>query len=113
MEHLQLGIDLTRTALGVLPGPSDYRASRCSLPRGGQAPVPWGRRPHVTFILTMHNHAYVTAQCLLELFRTSHEVPSAEYVVIDDGSTEDTAPLAQVCRSRIELMRSLAPLLAS
>ena len=96
VEDLQLNIDLYRNPLRVLPGPSEFRASQCSLPRGGQKPLPAGERPFLSYILTMHNGPLVTAQCLLELFRTSHEVPSAEYVVIDDGSTVDTSVMMQV-----------------
>lgn len=95
VEDLQLNIDIARNPLRVLPGPSEVKASRCSLPKGGQKRPSSGERVHISFILTMHNHPTITAQCLLELFRTAREVPSAEYVIIDDGSTEDTSPLLQ------------------
>jgi hypothetical protein len=62
---------------------------RCPLPRGGQKAVGASGKPTVSFIITMHNHAYITSQCIIELFRTSHEVDSAEFIVIDDGSDED------------------------
>lgn len=47
----------------------------------------------VAFIITMHNFVKGTAQGILELFRTAHEVPGAEFILVDDGSTEqdDTA----------------------
>ena len=96
LESLQLNIDVSRNPLRVLPGPSEFKASQCSLPQGGQLPLMSDERPFISFILTMHNHPQITAQCLLELFRTSHEAPSAEYVIIDDGSTEDTSPMTQV-----------------
>jgi hypothetical protein len=98
VESLQLNIDLARNPLRVLPGPSESKSSECPVPKGGQLPPPEGQRPYISFILTMHNHPLITAQCLLELFRTSQEVPSAEYVIIDDGSTEDTTVLVQVMR---------------
>ncbi|GAB4818002.1 hypothetical protein N2152v2_005048 [Parachlorella kessleri] len=62
---------------------------------------PDGQRPIVSFILTFRDHAQLAAQCLLELFRTASEVASAEFVVIDDGSTEDTSPMEQAV-SRLE-----------
>lgn len=96
VEDLQLNIDMWSYPLRVLPGPSEFRAGQCSVPHGGQRPVPEGARPHVSFVLTMHNSVGVTAQCLLELFRTAHEVPSAEYIIVDDGTSEDTGPLMQV-----------------
>lgn len=96
VDELQLNIDISRNPLRVLPGPSEHIASQCSLPQGGQTAPRKGQRPHVSFIITMHNHPLVSAQSLLELFRTSHEVPSAEYIVVDDGSTEDTSPMTEV-----------------
>jgi hypothetical protein len=62
---------------------------RCPLPCGGQKAVSTYSKPTVSFIITMHNHAHITSQCIIELFRTSQEVDSAEFVVIDDGSDED------------------------
>ena len=43
----------------------------------------------VAFVIGMHNHALITAQALLEVFRTAHEAESAEYVIVDDASTDD------------------------
>lgn len=96
VEDLQLNIDLWAYPLRVLPGPSEFSNRQCPIPHGGQRPVPEGQRPHISFVVTAHNNALATAQCLLELFRTAHEVPSAEYIVVDDGSTEDMAVLAEV-----------------
>ncbi len=39
--------------------------------------------------MTVANHSTIASQALVELFRTGHEVPSAEYVVVDDGSREE------------------------
>jgi len=88
-----MNIDISETLLTVYPGPEEMG---CDQPRGGQLPVPAGRQPHISFILTLHNNASLTTKCLLELFRTSREVPSAEYVIVDDGSTEDITILLQV-----------------
>ena len=37
----------------------------------------------------MHNHVDVTLECLLALLRQANELPSVEYVLVDDGSLED------------------------
>ena len=68
VEHLGANVDLEARPLTVLRSRASH-APQCALPRGGQAPVPEGQDPHVSFILTMHNNAVLTAQCLLELFR--------------------------------------------
>lgn len=94
-------VDLWLQPLRELPG-SEFS---CPRPAGGQAAqqVP-NRRPVVSFVVTMHNSAAVTAQCLLELFRTAHEVESAEFIVVDDGSTEDVgivheARVVRLCKA--------------
>ena len=63
---------------------------RCPEPRGGQRAAADTGTPRISFIVTMHNNVASTARCLLELFRTAHEVDSVECVVVDDGSTENT-----------------------
>eukprot|EP00887_Chlorella_sp_A99_P006816 scaffold2.g6816.t1 len=92
-------VDLWLQPLRALP--EDSVAGRCPRPAGGQGPLPAGAAPAVSFVVTMHNNAEVTAQCLLELFRTAHEAESAEIVLVDDGSTEDVgAALETVARLR-------------
>ena len=87
------GVDLWTHPLRLLP--AGVAASACPRPRGGQAPTPAGGAPvAVSFVVSMHNSVESTAQALLELFRTAHEAGSAEFIVVDDGSTEDLAPLA-------------------
>ena len=49
----------------------------------------------VAFVITMHNFVKGTAQGLLELFRTAHEVPSAQFILVDDGSSEADDTVAQ------------------
>ncbi len=104
VERLGASIGLNATALRRQAGPPGHVGNgtallrACPSPRGGQLPVPAGQRPIVSFILTFRDHAQLAAQCLLELFRTASEVASAEFVVIDDGSTEDTSPMEQVRR---------------
>ena len=46
-----------------------YLALDCQEPQGGQAGLRIGEQPEVAFIVTMHNHGNLAAQCLLELFR--------------------------------------------
>jgi GT2 family glycosyltransferase len=49
----------------------------------------------------MHNFVKGTAQGILELFRTAHEVPGAEFILVDDGSTEeDDAALQTLLRMK-------------
>jgi hypothetical protein len=42
----------------------------------------------VSFIIPMHDHVSITLECLLNLLRFADEIPSAEYVLVDDGSLE-------------------------
>jgi len=42
----------------------------------------------VSFIIPMHDHVSITLECLLNLLRYADEIPSAEYVLVDDGSLE-------------------------
>jgi GT2 family glycosyltransferase/glycosyltransferase involved in cell wall biosynthesis len=52
--------------------------------------------PEVSFILTVHNKPQMVVETVLELFRTARESRSVEFVVIDDGSTEDMRELELV-----------------
>jgi GT2 family glycosyltransferase/glycosyltransferase involved in cell wall biosynthesis len=52
--------------------------------------------PEVSFLLTVHNKPQMVVETVLELFRTSREARSVEFVVVDDGSTEDMGELALV-----------------
>jgi hypothetical protein len=45
--------------------------------------------------MTVHNHVREAVQALVEVFRTSQEIFSAEYIIIDDGSTEPVSLLLQ------------------
>lgn len=64
--------------------------SSCHQPAGGQV----GSNAddiEVSFIVTFKDNAERTVQCLAELFKTSREASSVEFVLVDDGSTADTS----------------------
>ena len=65
----------------------------CRQPSGGQTRTSSKYRPQVSFIMPVHNNVLSAAQSILELFRTAHEVPSAQFIVVNDGSTEDFSSL--------------------
>ncbi|KAL1495710.1 hypothetical protein AB1Y20_016573 [Prymnesium parvum] len=81
-------------------------------PSGGQRAPPADAPPAVSFVVAYKDGENMTAECLRELFACAAEVPSAEYIFVDDGSTERTgelpALLGQLSRSfgiRYELSR--------
>lgn len=94
-DAVQRPVDMHHRPLQLLPA-GDPSRHRCPSPGGGQRPVPAGLQPEVSFIITMHNGGQNTARCLLELFRTAREVESAEYVLVNDGSTEDVSIALEV-----------------
>jgi hypothetical protein len=70
----------------------------CYRPSGGQLPVPVDadgkrKRIEVSFLYTLHNNADLSAASILEVFRTANEAATAEFVIVDDGSTEDMSPV--------------------
>ncbi len=75
----------------------------CQLPGGGQLPTMGnnGKREgiEVSFLYTLYNNPVLAANAILEVFRNTNEVASAEFVVIDDGSTEDMSPVTNLLRS--------------
>jgi hypothetical protein len=52
-------------------------------------------------VLVMRNNDQQASQALLELFRAAREVPSAEYIVVDDGSSREAAMVREAL-SRLE-----------
>lgn len=82
---------------GNLLSPRTATHKQCPLPRGGQ--TGGSGKPTVSFIITMHNHVYITSQCIIELFRTSQEVDSAELIVIDDGSDDDSSVVVNILQN--------------
>ena len=75
----------------------------CVPAEGGQLPLPADKKPEVSLILTVHNHMASAAQVMLELFRTSHEADSVEFVVVNDGSTQSDHILVAVIQSLQDL----------
>jgi hypothetical protein len=73
----------------------------CHQPSGGQLPITEVNRKkiEVSFLYTLHNNADLSATAILEVFRTANEAVSAEFVVIDDGSTEDMSPVYALLRN--------------
>lgn len=52
----------------------------------------------MSFIIPYLNNPEPTSKCLLELFRTAREAPSAEFVLVSDGSTNETLVLQTIQR---------------
>lgn len=68
----------------------------CEEPAGGQIGFRSGKEQkskevQVSFIITFKDQPKRTVQCMLELFRTSREADSVEFVLVNDGSTNDTS----------------------
>jgi hypothetical protein len=55
----------------------------------------------VAFVLVLQSNDEQASQALLEMFRAAREVPSAEFVVVGDGSSSD-GPMLRETRNRIE-----------
>lgn len=62
----------------------------CRPPRGGQIHIQKATTQEIllSYIFTLHNHDLTSAQAILEVFRTASEIGSAEFIIIDDASTE-------------------------
>jgi cellulose synthase/poly-beta-1,6-N-acetylglucosamine synthase-like glycosyltransferase len=88
-------IDLWFRALDTMS--SDQYRETCAAPRGGQLGLRSDRRATLAFVITAHNSPQLAAQALLEAFRVSGEAESVEFVVVDDGSTEDMRLLSEAC----------------
>ncbi len=82
MENVDVWLDALK------PLPTEAVSAQCPQPVGGQLPLSPGARPLLSFIVFMPGNARLTAQCVLELFRTASEVDSAEFIVVDDGAPD-------------------------
>lgn len=76
--------------------------SACPMASGGQLEQP-NSPVQVSFIIPFHNHVIIATQCLLELYLTAAEITSAEFFVIDDGSTEDILVMKQAIQLLVGL----------
>ena len=89
----------------VYESSNDASAPRCVPPRspreasGGQLAPEQGREPAVSIVVAYHNNENMTARCMEELWACASELPSAEYIFIDDGSTNSTGELQHVLKS--------------
>lgn len=68
----------------------------CEEPAGGQLGFRSNSQIQVSFIITYKDNPKRTVQCMLELFRTSREAESVEFVLVNDGSVNDTSVIDQV-----------------
>lgn len=68
---------------------------RCREPSGALDP-PSNGTVEVSFIMPFHNNVATTVDCLLSLIRNLHELPSAEVVIMDDGSSESLGALSSL-----------------
>jgi hypothetical protein len=70
------------------------KRSRCPSPRGGQFWLP-GYESDITisFIIAMKNDVANALACIIQVFKVSREVDSAEVIVVDDGSTDNLTAL--------------------
>jgi hypothetical protein len=65
---------------------------------GGQLAPPPGEAPVVSVIVAFHNNEDMTAACMEALFACASELPSAEYLFVDDGSDTVTGALPTLLR---------------
>ena len=88
----------------VFDHPNDAAVEACTPPhgtadaRGGQVGVPSGEAPVVSVVIAYHNNENMTAQCMEQLWACASELPSAEYLFVDDGSDEETGALSALLR---------------
>lgn len=100
-RHPHVYIDVFYHAFGVI---SDHSMiSLCEEPAGGQVGSSMHRRKghaavEVSFIITYKDNPTRTVQCMLELFRTSREADSVEFVLVNDGSINSTAIVDQAAQ---------------
>jgi hypothetical protein len=105
-ERLRLpwltALPATEAPAWTVEASSDGTPPRCEAPgsaheaRGGQRGVPSGTRAAVSIILTYSHNESAAAECLAALWACAHELPSTEYLVVDDGSTEQSGVLARM-----------------
>jgi O-antigen biosynthesis protein len=96
-------VDLDQLLIHSDPETLTYQGNlhECALPSGGQTAS--DGVPEISFIYTLYNNDKVSARSILEVFRTAHEVSSAEFIILNDGSTEDMSVTYRI----IKLLKDL------
>jgi O-antigen biosynthesis protein len=99
-------VDLDQLLLTSEPTSLTYHGNlhECAVPSGGQ--ITSKDIPEISFIYTLHNNDQISARSILEVFRTAHEVRSAEFVVLNDGSTEDMSVTLRLIKSLQEFFQT-------
>ena len=108
-ERLMLGIGSKVRVLKAVGGAANNENKNglnCIEPNGGQTPrASTANLPLVSFILTFKDHFRETEECLASILRYSAEVESAEFILIDDGSTENGKRFRTFVREAQRLLR--------
>lgn len=91
-------IDLTFRAFTPAHLTSNKAFAVCTTPFGGQDGIASRKttQTQVSFIFTVYNNVDLVKRSILEAFRTSREADSVEYIVVDDGSTDDTSEIERI-----------------
>lgn len=84
-------IDLNKLLISSDPEEVLYTGSSvdCYPPKNGQVKLGNINETTLSYIFTVHNNDNVAAKAILEAYRTAHEVPNVEIVVLDDGSNPE------------------------
>ncbi|KAI9018355.1 hypothetical protein DFJ74DRAFT_676909 [Hyaloraphidium curvatum] len=77
----------------------ENRSAVCEPPRGGQRKQAGvgSAGPVVSFIFTLHNKPLMAAVSILDAFRSARELSSAEFVILDDASSDDMSLVSILC----------------
>ena len=79
--------------------PYAFNKVLCYAPAGGQLYLHANSSPQVSFILTVYNNPLMAARALIDMFRFSREVVSAEFIIVDDGSDVDMFILTNLVKN--------------
>ncbi len=111
----KVNVDLWLHAFTTIP--HTVLSNRCPHASGGQVAPDVGTVPEVAVVLLVHTGttSLQAAQALLELFRASSEVPSAEYIVVDmrHGSRTADTDEANMLQQVVQAMDNMFAVSAS